>query len=169
MISVVITTSPSYLLAVALAGAAVIASFAWHRYAVGLAYAALLFANIEGPFDTFDVLFWLIASVIATVLAFERSHQGGELRTAHVYVTTGALIGALLSFSVSNPSGQILLPAIGCLFAIMLLKRTPYGRGLGNKKGGFANLACFYGLPAIVCYKLIALVVSRHLCEFLIS
>jgi TctA family transporter len=167
MISVVITTSPSYLLAVALAGAAVIASYAWHRYAIALAYAALLFANFEDSFDTFDVLFWLVAAVFATVLTFERSRQGGELRTAHVYVTTGALIGALLSFSMSNPSGQILLPVIGCLFAIMLLKRTPYGREMDKRKGSYVNLAGFYGLPAIVCYKLIAMVVSRHLYEFL--
>jgi hypothetical protein len=78
---------------------------------------------------------------------------------AHIYVTAGALIGAMLGLLMNKPSLLIVASCIGALFAAMAFQRTPLGREYAGGKGLLAMLTAA-GLPAIVNFKIITTILS---------
>jgi uncharacterized protein YqgC (DUF456 family) len=159
MITVAITTSPLYILAVALAGGAIFASFVPRLPAAALSFVALLCSIGELGLEASQVVFWGIAAAITTYLVLSQPKPDKAGIHAHIYVTAGALIGAMLGLLMNKPSLLIVASCIGALFAAMAFQRTPLGREYAGGKGLLAMLTAA-GLPAIVNFKIITTILS---------
>jgi uncharacterized protein YqgC (DUF456 family) len=159
MITVAITASPLYIFAVGLAGAALCATFVPRMPAVVLSYVAMLCSAGELGLTASQLVFWGIATAITTFLVLQQPKPDKSGIYAHVYVTTGALIGALLGLLMNKPSLLIVASCIGAIFAAMAYQRTPLGRTSAGLRG-LRDLLMVAGLPAIVNFKIITTILS---------
>jgi hypothetical protein len=106
-----------------------------------------------------QIIFWGIAAAITVYLVLSQPKPDKVGIYAHVYVTAGALIGAMLGLLMNKPSLLIVASCIGAVFAAMAFQRTPLGKTYAGGKGLLAMLTTT-GLPAIVNFKIITTILS---------
>lgn len=125
-----------------------------------VAYASLWMFQLSGhlQFPSSTIIFWSVATMIVLGLdrllpsALSRSPQGQG------YIAAGTLAAMVVGMLMSG-AGIILGAAIGAFLGALAYSRTPAGQPLAFPSSPFMKFLCAKGLPAIVAFSMVGLII----------
>ncbi|MDE6278104.1 MAG: hypothetical protein K2M06_08355 [Muribaculaceae bacterium] len=133
------------------------------------AYASIVCACFCGAGGAVSVsadglLFWGVAAVIVLGLQYLKTDNPFISRLSLAYVSSGALVGALLGLVSSHTPAYIICgSAIGALLGALAFTRTPSGRALGGNRSVLLDFIGAAALPAVVITGMSAVATSSIL------
>lgn len=132
-----------------------------------VAYGSLWMFQLSGhlQFPTNTIIFWSIATLI--VLGLDRLLPAALTRASQGqgYIATGTLAAMAVGMLLSG-AGIILGAAIGAFLGALAYSRTPAGQALAFPSSAFTRFLCAKGLPAIVAFSMVGLVLRDLLVTY---
>lgn len=116
-----------------------------------VAFGALcvLFLQPVSAVSVGTLLFWGIASLIATAICVLLPGDVQRSRMGVAYLLVGTVAGAFVGLIIST-AGMIVGAVLGAVCAAVAYSRTPAGRTIDFPSAKFFNYLCAKGLPIVV-------------------
>ncbi len=124
-----------------------------------LAYAGLWAFHLSGlmPITMRELLFWGVATLLVIGADTLLPRKSTRSLPGRGYVAVGTLAGMVVGMLMDS-AGIILGGAIGAFLGAIAFSRTPQGRSLEFPSATFARFLCSRGLPAVVTFSQVGLI-----------
>lgn len=122
-------------------------------------YVALLICA-RAHVSTGQLVFWGVASAITVALMLMLPKQVSKSSAGMAYVTAGGFVGMVVGLSVGTMAALIMGSALGCLSGAFAMGRLDSGRALGFPSRRFFNYVCAKGLPVVVLFSMLGIILS---------
>lgn len=135
------------------------------RWATLATYCGMWVARLSGAvqFEASTMLFWGIATALCLAIDILLPPNIARSRKGLAHIATGVLAGTAAGMVLNTAAGVICGAVVGAFFGALAFANTAAGRPMDFPSSKFFNYLAAKGLPAIVAFSTIGLVLLQIL------